>query len=499
MTANALLSRVRRGAVGREPAEPQTPTAYPSSLVAERYGQRDLWLRRALLLGDAVAVALAIAISTLAQGRGENSIEFIGLGLLTLPVWLVVFRMYGLYERDVKKLSHTSVDDLPAVFHALVVGSLLLWAYYKVLPIAQLELAEVVLFAGAAFTLLVLLRAFARRAATHALGPERVLLVGGGDSSRLLSRKLGSHPEYNAVAVGVLTNASSGDEHHEHELAVLGDLRGADLHAVVSEHDVERVVISHMELDEAMMLELVRDCKRLGVKVNVLPQLFDAMGTSVTVDHVEGVTVLGINPPVLSRSARAEKRALDVLLAGVMLTLGAPLLAVIALAIKLTSRGPVLFRQQRIGKGGRRFEVLKFRTMVADAESMTEELLAHSEDPNWLKLARDPRITGIGGILRKSSLDELPQLVNVLKGDMSLVGPRPLQESEDRVIGGWGRTRLDLTPGVTGLWQVLGRTNIPFEEMVKLDYQYVTNWSLWTDVRLILQTVPAVLRQRGAN
>jgi lipopolysaccharide/colanic/teichoic acid biosynthesis glycosyltransferase len=159
----------------------------------------------------------------------------------------------------------------------------------------------------------------------------------------------------------------------------------------------------------------------------------------------------------------------------------------------------VLFRQERIGKGGRRFEVLKFRTMVKDAEAMTEELFAMSRDPNWLHLERDPRVTTIGRFLRMSSLDELPQLVNVLKGDMSLVGPRPLQESEDRVIGGWGRTRLDLTPGVTGLWQVLGRTNIPFEEMVKLDYQYVTNWSLWTDIRLILQTVPAVVRQRGAN
>jgi exopolysaccharide biosynthesis polyprenyl glycosylphosphotransferase len=495
VTAHALLARVRRGALRREPAEPETRTAYASSLVAERYGQRDLWLRRALLAGDAIAVAAALALATLAQSRGE-ALQFVGLGLLTLPIWLVVFRMYGLYERDVKKLSHTSIDDLPAAFHALMVGTLLMWAYYKVLPIAQLELGEVLVFGVAAMSLMLLLRLVARRLATRALGPERVLLVGGGDSSRLLSRKLGSHPEYNAIAVGVLTNNGA---HRRDELAVLGDLRGVDLHAVIREHDVERVVISHMELDEETMLDLVRDCKRLGLKVNILPQLFDAMGTSVTVDHVEGVTVLGLNPPVLSRSARVEKRALDIVCAGLLVLVTAPLLAVIALAIKLTSRGPVLFRQQRIGKGGCRFEVFKFRTMVANAESMTEELFAHSEDPNWLKLERDPRITSIGRILRMSSLDELPQLVNVLKGDMSLVGPRPLQESEDRAIGGWGRTRLDLTPGVTGLWQVLGRTNIPFEEMVKLDYQYVTNWSLWTDVRLILQTVPAVLRQRGAN
>ena len=489
MTGAAFLSKVRRAApVRREPVEA------PTSLVAARYGRRDLWLRRALVIGDVAAVSLALALASQAQGRAD-ALQFVGLGLLTLPVWLVVFRMYGLYEHDVKKLSHTSVDDIPAAFHALMVGSLFLWAYYKVLRIPQLELVEVSVFAVVAFGSILLMRLTARKLATRSLGPERVLLVGGGDDSRLLSRKLSSHPEYNALAVGVLTTHDS----RANGVPVLGDVRDSDVGAVIEEHEVERVVISHTEIEEETMLELIRRCKRLGVKVNILPQLFDAMGTSVTVDHVEGVTVLGLNPPVLSRSSRLEKRALDVTLAGLLLVLSAPLLLVIALAIKLSSRGPVLFHQQRIGKGGRRFEVLKFRTMVRDAESMTEELFKHSEDPNWLKLERDPRITRIGRVLRLSSLDELPQLINVLKGDMSLVGPRPLQESEDRVIGGWGRTRLDLTPGVTGLWQVLGRTSIPFDEMVKLDYQYVTNWSLWTDIRLILQTVPAVLRKRGAN
>lgn len=436
----------------------------------------------------------AIALASQAQGR-VGALAFIALGLFTVPVWLLVFRMYGLYTSDVEKLSHASVDDVPSAFHAFVVGTLGLWAYYRVLPVPQLELAEVLVFVVSGFSLVLLLRVLARRLATRALGPERVLLVGGGGASLLLSRKLSSHPEYNVTIVGVLADRDAPLQ----GLPVLGDVRRVELEAVISSHHVERVVISHVEHDEGTMLDLVRGCKRLGVKVNVLPQLFDAMGTSVTIDHVEGVTVLGLNPPVLARSSRVEKRALDVVLAGLLLVLTAPLLAAIALTIRLTSAGPVLFCQQRIGKGGRQFKVLKFRTMVANAESMTAELFEHSEDPNWLKLERDPRVTRIGRFLRLSSLDELPQLINVLRGDMSLVGPRPLQESEDSVIGGWGRTRLDLTPGVTGLWQVLGRTHIPFDEMVKLDYQYVTNWSLWTDIRLILQTVPAVVRQRGAN
>jgi lipopolysaccharide/colanic/teichoic acid biosynthesis glycosyltransferase len=193
------------------------------------------------------------------------------------------------------------------------------------------------------------------------------------------------------------------------------------------------------------------------------------------------------------------KRALDVLGASLLLLLAAPLLPLIALAIKLDSRGPVFFRQLRVGRGGRRFRLVKFRTMVEGAEALTQELFRLSEDPHWLKLASDPRVTRIGRLLRLSSLDELPQLWNVLKGDMSLVGPRPLLESEDCLIEGWARGRLDLTPGLTGPWQVLGRTIIPFQEMVKLDYLYVTNWSLWTDLRLMLRTVPAILKRRGAN
>ena len=155
------------------------------------------------------------------------------------------------------------------------------------------------------------------------------------------------------------------------------------------------------------------------------------------------------------------------------------LMALIALAIKLDSRGPVFFRQQPDRARGQAVPAVKFRTMVLDAEDRSEELVRRSKDPNWLKLEHDPRITRVGRFLRMTSLDELPQLWNILRGEMSLVGPRPLIESEDCQIAGWGRSRLELTPGLTGLWQVLGRTSIPFEEMVKLDYLYVTNWSLW--------------------
>jgi lipopolysaccharide/colanic/teichoic acid biosynthesis glycosyltransferase len=202
---------------------------------------------------------------------------------------------------------------------------------------------------------------------------------------------------------------------------------------------------------------------------------------------------------VLSRSSRLAKRALDVLGATVLGLLALPILLVLAVVVKLDSPGPVLFRQERIGKGGARFRLLKLRTMVVDAEAKRADLLSQSKDTGWLHLEHDPRITRVGRFLRLASLDELPQLWNVITGDMSLVGPRPLVAEEDSMVDEWARGRLDLTPGITGLWQVLGRTSIPFEEMVKLDYLYVTNWSLWGDVRLIMRTLPVVLRRSGAN
>jgi lipopolysaccharide/colanic/teichoic acid biosynthesis glycosyltransferase len=181
-----------------------------------------------------------------------------------------------------------------------------------------------------------------------------------------------------------------------------------------------------------------------------------------------------------------------------MLALLAPVMAMIAIAIKLDSDGPVFFKQMRVGQHGERFRLIKFRTMVPDSDRLVPELMSRSVDPGWLIIDDDPRVTKLGRFLRCTSLDELPQLWNVLKGEMSTVGPRPLSVRDDEGVSGWGRHRLDLTPGLTGHWQVLGRNNIPFHEMVDIDYAYVTNWSLWLDLKLLIRTVPVVLRRRGA-
>ena len=203
--------------------------------------------------------------------------------------------------------------------------------------------------------------------------------------------------------------------------------------------------------------------------------------------------------PALTRPSRFLKRSMDFAIAGVALLVLLPVMLAAALAVALTSRGPVFYTQVRVGRDGRRFRMYKFRTMVEGADSRVEELRADSADPAWLLLERDPRVTDVGRFLRTTSIDELPQLVNVLKGEMSLVGPRPVTPEIDGHIDGWARRRVDMAPGMTGLWQVLGRTTIPFEEMLKLDYLYVTNWSLWQDLRLLVRTPPAVIKRRGVN
>jgi exopolysaccharide biosynthesis polyprenyl glycosylphosphotransferase len=488
-TATAGASEATRPL--RRPSEPK-PFRSP---LAERYVARDYVVRRVLAGADILGVLAATALM-LALSNKERSFDDFAWVLLTIPVWLVVFKLYGLYDRDMKRISHSTVDDLPWLLHALLVGCLLMWLYYYVIPVPKLIFLEVLLFGAFAVVAITLLRAGARRLTKRFQGPERVLLIGGGDATDLLLRKMRAHPEYGLEPVALVPSQPSSDPL---ALPQLEDVSVADLATLLANARVDRIVVCEAHLGEGELFDLLHRCKELSIKVSILPALFNALGPSVEVDDVEGVTVLGINPPVLSKSSWLIKRSLDVFGSALLLVLCSPFIVLAAVSIKLDSRGPVFFKQQRIGKGGRPFELLKFRTMVVGAEHQTAELLCESTDPDWLKLDYDPRITRVGKFLRLFSLDEMPQMWNVLKGEMSLVGPRPLIESEDRRIDGWARSRVDLTPGITGLWQVLGRTNIPFEEMIKLDYMYVTNWSLWTDIRLILKTLPVVITRQGAN
>ena len=233
------------------------------------------------------------------------------------------------------------------------------------------------------------------------------------------------------------------------------------------------------------------------MKVSIVPRMFEVVGSAVEFDEFEGTTVLGVRRFGLTRSSLMLKRMFDAAGAALCLLFLAPLFVVIALAIRLSSPGPVFFRQTRMGRNGRPFQMLKFRSMVDGAEAQREALAHLNEADGLFKIAADPRVTPVGRLLRRMSLDELPQLINVLSGEMSLVGPRPLVLEEDSLVEGRHRGRLHLVPGITGPWQLLGPVRVPLQEMVVIDYLYGTNWSLWTDVKILLRTFGHVFNRAG--
>ena len=471
-------------------------------MVATRLGRRDQLTRRLLLVADLAALLGAMFVAgTLADHR-LNETELFWLALPMVPVFILLFKLYGLYDRDLKRISHFGLDDLPWLFHALVVGTLILWLFVRLVADDRLIFSETAWLGISALVLTTLARSFARRSVIWLLGPERVLIAGQGATPQLLIRKIGDHPEYGLEPIALLGPSGRPAvrvvaEETSEDLPEVGG--PADLERVIHERAPERVVICRPDFSPPEVLDMIDTCRRHSVKVAVVPGAVDAFGPSLEVDQVEGVTVLGINPPILGPTSRALKRGFDLIVAVPVLLFASLVMVAVAIGIKLDSPGPVFFRQKRIGRAGREFTFVKFRTMCEEAESQRDRLMGESRDERWLDLAEDPRITRFGSFLRRSSLDELPQLFNVLRGEMSVVGPRPLPVEEDAQVDGWARGRLDLTPGITGLWQVLGRTQIPFEEMVKLDYIYVTNWSLWGDLRLLLRTLPAVLGRRGVN
>jgi exopolysaccharide biosynthesis polyprenyl glycosylphosphotransferase len=476
------------------------PAARSSRVVKSQRRDREFVLRRTLLAADMAALYLALMISFLITGHREAPIADSLWLLATLPAWALLLQSYGLYNHAIRRFEPTQLDDLFLHFNALVVGTLGLWLFYKaVAPVPRLSFEEVVIFGILALPLSAALRVVARRAQLRVRGPEKVFVVAPIKEVRILRRKLSNHPEYQmAVRGAVFDDADSEELGRELGLRLSAPIE--DLDAMINSRRIDHlfVQLDTGQISHERAAELMRACHRAGIRFSVFSSAKSLFLPSVEVNHLEGLGFFSYHPPVLSRSSLALKRVLDIALSSMLLVLLAPVMSAIALAIKLDSEGPVFFKQLRVGQHGQRFRLIKFRTMVPNADRMVSELMERSVDPDWLIIDGDPRVTRVGRFLRRTSLDELPQLWNVLMGEMSTVGPRPLAERDDEGVRGWGRHRLDLTPGLTGHWQVLGRNTIPFREMVDIDYAYVTNWSLWLDLKLLMRTIPVVLQRRGA-
>jgi exopolysaccharide biosynthesis polyprenyl glycosylphosphotransferase len=466
------------------------------------------WLmRRMLLVADLVGLMAAFGIAQIwEQATGNDHVsataEYVVL-LLSLPVWVVVAKLYGLYDRDEERTDHSTVDDLMGVLHLVTVGSWIVFIGSSLTSQLEPSFGRIALFwLSAILTISIgrsLARAYCRRQLAYL---QNTIIVGAGDVGQLIGRKLLHHPEYGANLVGFVDD--NPKERHD-DLASVALLGGrSELINIVELLDVERVIFAFTEDADGYTLSLLRSLKDSDVQIDIVPRMFELVGANAGFHSVEGIPLLGLPPLRLSRSSRLLKRTLDLIGAGFGLLVLGPFLLLIAALIRFDSPGPALFRQERIGSRGR-FSIYKFRTMVVDADARKDEVAhlnmhaANGGDSRMFKVPEDPRVTRVGRVLRRYSLDEFPQLFNVMTGEMSLVGARPLIAQEDQFVEDWARRRLDLKPGMTGLWQVLGASDIPFEEMTKLDYLYVTSWSLWRDIQLVLKTIPSLLRERNAH
>jgi exopolysaccharide biosynthesis polyprenyl glycosylphosphotransferase len=485
------LPAVRRASRGLSEVEADAKSTSRPIREGERAREaldRDTLHRRLLGLADIAAAFVAVS-AAISAGGGQPKAAIV----LVMPLVVLVSKAVGLYDRDEHVLHKTTLDEAPALLQVSIACTLFAWLLEDVLTTVPLDKPQVLLAWSLLFLTMALTRSLARRAALSVAAVERLLVLGSAREAARIEEKLATVGPLKARVVGRVPvehepRGERGDD-------VLGIL--PELDYVLRLHRVDRVVIWPHGESSSAMLDTIRLVKGLGVKISVVPRLFEVVGTSVEFDDLGGLTLLGLRRYDLTKSSAFLKRALDVSAAAAGLFVLAPLIATIAAGVKLTSPGPVLFRQRRVGRAGTAFDMLKFRTMYDGADHHKERLRERNEADGFFKIADDPRCTPIGRLLRRTSLDELPQLLNVLRGEMSLVGPRPLVSEEDARIEGFFRRRLDVTPGMTGAWQVLGSSRIPMRDMVTIDYLYRANWSLWLDLKILLRTVPHVVRRRG--
>jgi exopolysaccharide biosynthesis polyprenyl glycosylphosphotransferase len=450
---------------------------------------------RVLAVADVAALSLAYATSYAISDRiaplppvSAPGWFLVLLGVAAVPVWVAIFTAYGLYENDSRRISVASFDEVGDVFHAILAGSLgfliLSQAVRHVFDWWVYTAVEAFLFLAATLIIVPLVRGSIRSwVFPRVMRRRRAVIVGAGPEADLVRRKLAAHPEY---GLDVVATFAGGD---------------VDLTRAIDDLDADRVLLAAPAAEQEELLELLRNVRRSDVQVSILPRYCDIFTSHAILDEIEGIPVVGVPPMHLGRPSRVLKRGFDLAVSSASLIALAPLLACVALAIKLDSPGAAIFRQPRRGRDGSTFRILKFRTMCAGAEASRDDVLHLNEvdGPLFKVKGVDPRVTRIGGFLRRTSLDELPQLWNVLRGDMSLVGPRPCIPYEIENFAPQHFDRFRVPAGLTGLWQVTARARSTFAEALDMDVAYARSWSLGLDVRLLLLTPRELLRRKSTT
>jgi exopolysaccharide biosynthesis polyprenyl glycosylphosphotransferase len=457
--------------------------------------RRGAVLARMLLIGDLIAAVLAavVALAILGNHSGKSAIFVALVGLL----WPLLAFSIGLYRSDQLSSWASAVSEAT---RGVVAIFLMTWpiyglaAYFDIEPAigtAFVTVGVMTIFAGIAR---IVVRARLHRSTALR---QRTLILGSGVVAGQVVEKIRKNDQFGLDPVGIID-----DDVYETGSPDLPRFGGFnDLAEVIEIQSIDRVIIAFSRVSHEELLEAIRACRDAGVAVDVVPRLFEFLDGIRSLDQIGGLPLLSIGVPALGSTMIYAKRVLDVVGAAILLLLFSPVMIATAIAIKVESKGPVFFHQPRAGRRNKSFNLIKFRSMYVDAEERKAELekLNESEDGVMFKIRDDPRITKVGHFIRRFSIDELPQLFNVLIGQMSLVGPRPLIFRETAALEErWHLRRLELRPGITGPWQVYGRSDSPFQEMVRFDYQYVAGWSLARDIELLLATLPAVVSGRGA-
>jgi exopolysaccharide biosynthesis polyprenyl glycosylphosphotransferase len=417
--------------------------------------------------------------------------------LLILPLWGAVFYAAGLYGR---RSSRTLRTEIARLVRGIAIAALLFASAIFALKLTYLSRPVVLLFFLLDGLLIEAGRSLVRALVLDTSARRHVLVAGGRDEAVRTAESVNAHRDWGLRVVGLASDGGwSGTPSDPHPTLGTYD----DIPSLVQQHVVDEVIFvpAAGSLDRVKSLEpIILRLEELGIVTRLLVNFLPRSLSEIALEEFGGMPMLTFSTAPRNELLLFVRRAADAALAAVLLALLSPVLALIALAIKATSRGPVLFRQTRCGLYGRPFTFLKFRSMRIDAEALKPALASMNEmDGPAFKMTNDPRVTGVGRFLRRTSLDELPQLWNILKGDMSFVGPRPAVVEEVAQYKPWQRRRLSMKPGLTCLWQISGRNELTFDEWMRLDLEYIDNWSLWLDVKIALKTIPAVLLGKGAK
>jgi exopolysaccharide biosynthesis polyprenyl glycosylphosphotransferase len=461
---------------------------------ARRYARLAVWIA----LTDAVSIDLAILLThALRPGARPYTAAFLVVLLIAPVIWVGVFALLQLYSftrlSPAEEFRRLIEGSGIAVVVKVVLGLVTNITILSLLSRGWLALTWAVALVLTLATRQMWHRHMGRLRAEGRLC-YRTLIVGTNDEAFQIAEML-QRRALGFDALGFVQ--TNGQVVGSSSLPILGD--SDDLTELIDRHGVECVFVASSAVRVDLMKQLTRDIRSHDVEVRVSANMTEILSSRLTVQPVGDLLALSLRPARLSGPQAVAKRSFDLIVGSIVIVLTSPIWLLAALMVKVTSRGPILFRQLRVGKDGRSFRMYKFRTMTRDAEARLPDLLARNEASGPLfKIRDDPRITRVGRILRRYSIDELPQVLNVVKGDMSLVGPRPPLPNEVATYEEWHRGRLDVRPGITGLWQVRGRSELSFDDYVRLDLFYIENWSILYDLFIMGKTIPAVLLRKGA-